>query len=352
MNRLGYLNAGDCLGFINDTHISNEDIQAFRINWKESIDILYQRGIKHQIVGGDLFQSRFAQSLLVLKTVEECLEYADSKAIHVTLLNGNHDKVNQEDNYGYCHIFQHRKNVTVIDVCAYFESDTANIFLLAYFPEQGSLAKKIDTIVNSDVFNNGKRNILYGHAGVMGALTKDNPDKEIAKESFDKFDAIYMGHYHCKTKTGKVEYIGASRQYNYGENYIKGYNICDAHGDLEFVQNKVNNRMVTIDVSFEGISSIPDIVEDIKNKHTDCLGKIMFKCRIKCTKAQMALINKEQIRDMGINKIESVNIIEKTSDVKTSFYKKYDKDQIKKSYQSFCNEKGKNADLGLKYLNK
>lgn len=47
------------------------------------------------VVGGDLFFSRAAQTLDVLLAVRDMLVSAADHDIHVTLAEGNHDKVNQ-----------------------------------------------------------------------------------------------------------------------------------------------------------------------------------------------------------------------------------------------------------------
>ena len=85
-----------CLLLLNDIHISKDNIPAFQANWQEAMGICRERDIREVVVGGDLFFSRAAQTLDVLLAVRDMLVSAADHDIHVTLAEGNHDKVNQE----------------------------------------------------------------------------------------------------------------------------------------------------------------------------------------------------------------------------------------------------------------
>ena len=343
------ISAGVSIGFINDFHISKEKIGVSRTNWSEFLSILKTRGIKTAVIGGDLFEARDSQTLNVLISVRDMFNEAADLGINIILANGNHDKVNQEDNNGYCHLYADMKNVTVVDTWNVIESPSANIFILAYFPETGSLIDKLKDIESSDYFNNGKTNVLYAHAGVLGALGREN-EHEIDVKSFLAFDKVYMGHYHGRTKIGNVEYIGSSRQYTYGEDYIKGYNICDADGDLEFIQNKVNDRMFTINVDFNDLPNAKDIVGDIHKDNEDCEGNIHIRFIVSVPTSKVDLINKDELRAAGVNRIEIKAKVDVSQSVSSSFYKKYDKEQIIETYKGYCTEQHIDSSLGLTYL--
>lgn len=85
-----------CLLLLNDIHVSKDNIPAFTANWQEAIDICRKLDVREIAVGGDLFFSRAAQTLDVLLAVHDALLTAAEHGIHVTLAEGNHDKVNQE----------------------------------------------------------------------------------------------------------------------------------------------------------------------------------------------------------------------------------------------------------------
>ena len=348
MSNILKFNTTDSFLFINDVHISRDQIPVFEKNWNEAVDICIERKIKYIVVGGDLFQARDSQTLSVLRKIQESLELSSSKGITVILTNGNHDKVNQEDEFGYCHLYKYMPDVIVVDTYIILETPHANIFVLAYFPETGSLKDKVEDIYGSKTFSNKKDNILYAHAGVLGSLGRENKD-EVSSELFAKFDRVYMGHYHNRSQFGKnIWYIGSSRQYNYGEDDEKGYNVCDSYGELTFIQNKVNTRFADIKVDIDEISKIPSMVKKIRKKG----DMYRIKCTISVPSHFKGVVDKDAIKKMGVNRVEINNIFEPTTQNKGGLYKKFDKEQVVETYSEYCNEINVSPDLGVKYLNK
>ena len=54
---------------MNDMHVSKNDIAEFDRNWDEALALCRERSIRDIALGGDLFQSRSAQTLDVLLAV-------------------------------------------------------------------------------------------------------------------------------------------------------------------------------------------------------------------------------------------------------------------------------------------
>ena len=52
-----------CALLINDIHVSKDNIPEFQKNWDEALAICNEQEIPEIIVGGDLWQSRSAQTL-------------------------------------------------------------------------------------------------------------------------------------------------------------------------------------------------------------------------------------------------------------------------------------------------
>ena len=89
-----------CLLLLNDIHVSKDNIPEFTANWREALDICRTMDIRDIALGGDLFLSRAAQTLDVLLAVHDALLLAAEYGMRVTMINGNHDKVNQESPRG------------------------------------------------------------------------------------------------------------------------------------------------------------------------------------------------------------------------------------------------------------
>jgi exonuclease SbcD len=337
---------------MNDIHISKDTIPDFNANWDEALRICEKREIKLIALGGDLFQSRAAQTLDVLLAVHDALTNAEIKGITVILANGNHDLVDQEAIRGYCHVFSQHANVVVIDDLLTLTENNwdFSLHMIAYFPESGSFVDKLNVLVHGGL-NPMKKNYLYIHQGINGALAHSS-DNELPAHIFKDFDWVFVGHYHNRTiiPGTHIEYIGSSRQHNFGEDEEKGYTILFNDGSQEFIKNKVNTRFMVIDVPSEKINiHLKDYLDEIKAN-----GKYKVTVRVHCDTADTNTIDKNELVKSGASKVE---VITKDPEVKaissTGLFEKFDSNKIRENYQQFCREKDiEDVSLGLSYLSK
>lgn len=338
---------------LNDLHIDKDHVQDFTENWNEALSICEKNEIYDIVIGGDVFTSRSSQTLSVLLAVSEAMMKAHSKDIFVTIANGNHDYVNQEEVEGYCHLFAPYKGVDVVDVYRVLEWDDCDfqLVLMSYWPETGSFCDKLE-LVKKEVKDSSKT-ILYIHEGIKGALGDFEVPTDLPQEIFGDFKATLVAHYHNRIHISGTEiyYIGSSRQNNFGEDDQKGYTILYDDGTWEFVQNEVNLRYATEEVA---IKDINDKFLDHLRGYSDCSPyPYRVRVRIKCTEAEANTFDKQALLDAGVNKVEFVT--EKIQVIQaqaSSIDEKYDKDGIKKEYLSFCESKDIDSKLGIRYLEK
>ncbi|MBF0648610.1 metallophosphoesterase [Dysgonomonas sp. GY75] len=341
-----------CVLMINDIHISKDNIPDFNANWNEALQICEKLQIKLIALGGDLFQSRAAQALDVLLAVYDALADAEIKGIAVVITNGNHDLVDQEAIRGYCHVFGRHANVTVVDD---FLTLTENnwdfaLHMIAYFPESGSFTDKLNALIHRGL-DAGKKNYLYIHEGINGALAHPS-DNELPAHIFSDFDRVFAGHYHDRTVIPgtNIEYIGSSRQHNFGEDEEKGYTILYTDGTQEFIKNKANTRFMVLDIPVEKVNvHLKDRLDEVKAD-----GKYKVKVRIHCDTAEANNIDKNELIQCGASKVE---VVTKDPELKaitsTSLFEKFDSNKIQENYQQFCQEKNiEDVSLGLSYLAK
>lgn len=342
-----------CLLLLNDIHISKDNIPAFKANWQEAIDICRKMDVKEIAIGGDLFFSRAAQTLDVLLAVHDALLTAAEHGIHVTIAEGNHDKVNQENERGYCHVFDQHSNVLVCDeyVSLPLGDDCRFVLhMMGYFPEDGSFCTRLDRL-KEEALDPKRLNFLYIHEGINGALAQPN-DKELPAKIFEEFDKVFVGHYHNRTIIDKtrIEYIGSSRQHNFGEDEEKGYTVIYTDGSHEFIKNKVNTRYRVIDVSAEraGLHLMDELRE------IDADGRYKVKVRVHAPQAAMKSVDKAALLDAGATKVELIADDEEMLEVVASLlFEKFDSHRIRETYEEFCREKQiDDVAIGLEYLSK
>ena len=342
-----------CLLLLNDIHISKDNIPAFKANWQEAIDICRKMDVKEIAIGGDLFFSRAAQTLDVLLAVHDALLTAAEHGIHVTIAEGNHDKVNQENERGYCHVFDQHSNVLVCDefVSLPLGDDCRFVLhMMGYFPEDGSFCTRLDRL-KEEALDPKRLNFLYIHEGINGALAQPN-DKELPAKIFEEFDKVFVGHYHNRTIIDKtrIEYIGSSRQHNFGEDEEKGYTVIYTDGSHEFIKNQANTRYRVIDVVAEraGLHLMDELRE------IDADGRYKVKVRVHAPQAAMKSVDKAALLDAGATKVELIADDEEMLEVAaSSLFEKFDSHRIRETYEEFCREKQiDDVAIGLEYLSK
>lgn len=339
-----------CALLINDIHISKDNIAEFHKNWDEALTICEKHKIKDLIVGGDMWLSRSAQTLPTFLAVRAAiLKATKTYDLNVIIANGNHDKTDQEMIEGYNHIFSDYENVEIVDEYAGYDyGENITLWIMGYFPENGSFMKRLEDLKSG--LESHLTHILYIHEGIRGGLSTPSED-ELPANIFSGFDKILVGHYHDRKKIPgtNIEYIGSSRQHNFGEDEEKGYTILYSDGLTKFIKNEVNFRYRVIEVELsdmddEFMAHLAEIKKDSRYK---------VKVRIKCDSSQTSSVNKQQLAECGANKIELVT--EQTIVMNTDHQRitqKFDKSGIKEEYTNFCSQKSIDNKLGLQYLDK
>lgn len=340
-----------CLLLINDLHIGKENIPEFTANWNEALEICERMGITEIAIGGDLFNSRVSQTLDILLAVHGALISAANRGIRVVLANGNHCKVNPESAYGYCHVYNQHRNVVVVDnylTLPVGHGEHAVLHIIPYFPEDGSFTDKLEE-VKQKAIDPSKRNFLYIHQGINEALSQPN-EKELPPGIFKEFDKVFVAHYHnrCTVKPN-IEYIGSSRQHNFGEDEMKGYTVLYSNGSHEFIRNQANIRYKVIDVDAgQANTHLKDRLEEIRQD-----GRYRTKVRVHGSAAQTSNINKQDFLQAGASKVEVVTEEATLTDVPSAdLSEKFDGGKIRESYQEFCRVKDINVEPGMDYLSK
>lgn len=341
-----------CALLIADTHCGKETTEAFVHNWQEAIDICKEKKIHRVFFAGDLVLSRAAQTLDILLAIHDVLAHCRDAGIEMVMMNGNHCKVNQEAVRGYCHVFDSFSNVRVVDT--FFEMPIADgiyVSLIPYFPEQGSFIEKLRQLETLSFEHTAKCRILILHEGIRGGLGEPT-ENELPAKIFSKWDKVLVGHYHNRTiiPGTKIEYIGSSRQHNFGEDEEKGYTVIYSDGTHEFIKNRVNTRYKVLDVSAErtGLHLMDELRE------IDADGRYKVKVRVHAPQAAMKSVDKAALLEADATKVELIADDEELLEtVSSSLFEKFDSRRIRETYEEFCREKQiDEVAVGLEYLSK
>lgn len=345
-------NPSACLLLLNDLHVSKDNIPEFAANWQEALGICRQKSILQIALGGDLFLARTAQTLDVLLAVRAALLQAAQASIRVIMAEGNHDLVDQEAILGYCHVFDQHPNVTVVDDFLTLADPTWDFVLhmMSYFPENGSFTSRLKALCAGSL-EADKLNYLYIHEGIRGALAQPS-ETELPAVLFENFDRVLVGHYHNRTviKGTAIEYIGSSRQHNFGEDEAKGYTILYTDGRHEFIQNKINIRYRVLDVPAEKVDiHLADMLDENRAD-----GRCRIKVRIHGDQARLSTVDRKKLYEAGAAKVELISPDTQTIEApETGVLEKFDSRKIRDSYQEFCTQKQvEDPALGLSYLSK
>ena len=224
------------------------------------------------------------------------------------------------------------------------------LHMMGYFPEDGSFCTRLDRL-KEEALDPKRLNFLYIHEGINGALAQPN-DKELPAKIFEEFDKVFVGHYHNRTIIDKtrIEYIGSSRQHNFGEDEEKGYTVIYTDGSHEFIKNQANTRYRVIDVAAEraGLHLMDELRE------IDADGRYKVKVRVHAPQAIMKSVDKAALLDAGATKVELIADDEEMLEVAaSSLFEKFDSHRIRETYEEFCREKQiDDVAIGLEYLSK
>jgi DNA repair exonuclease SbcCD nuclease subunit len=231
------------VAIITDQHFgARNDSIAFLDYFQKFYDNVFfptirEHGITTVLVLGDTFDRRKYVNFYALQRAKEM--FFDKLAldgITVHMLAGNHDTYfkNTNDVNSPDLLLREYNNINVIDRPATIYVDETPICMMPWIcPE--NYQDSIDTI------NDTKAEICMGHFEIAGfAMYRGMESHDgLSKETFDKFDMVFSGHYHHKSDDGHIYYVGNPYELTWQDyNDPRGFHLFDlATRKLDFVRN-------------------------------------------------------------------------------------------------------------------
>lgn len=205
------------IAVIGDLHFGLKEGYPDFINYqietyKDTIKEIKERGIREVIIVGDIVDNRKSISYPTLKLIWDNLIDPD---LNYTIIAGNHDVYYKNTNKlnSIRALFGNLSNVTIIDEKP--EEITIDGTLCLFIPwiTEDNHDVCIKTIKNSTA------KYSFAHFDIDGALmTKGITCKSKLKpKMFNHFEQTFSGHFHLKSKIGKITYIGSLFQLDWGD---------------------------------------------------------------------------------------------------------------------------------------
>ena len=198
---------------------------------------LANNNIDTVLVLGDSFDRRKYINFYALQRSKEMFfDRLASMGISVHMLAGNHDTYfkNTNDVNSPDLLLKEYDNINVIDEPTTIEVAGTEICMMPWIcPEnyQQSL----------DVMKNTKAELCMGHFEIAGfAMYRGMESHDgLSKETFDKFDMVFSGHYHHRSDDGHIYYLGNPYELTWQDyNDPRGFHLFDlSTRKLEFITN-------------------------------------------------------------------------------------------------------------------
>lgn len=193
--------------------------------------------IKKILILGDTFDRRkFINFNTLSRTKKMFFDVALEKEIEIVMIAGNHDTYfkNTNDVNSPELTLAEYTNTNIIS-----KPQTLDVFGVPVCFLPWICADNYTDSMNE--IKNTKADICMGHLEIAGfAMYRGVESHEgISKETFDKFDMVFSGHYHHKSDDGHVFYLGNPYELTWQDyNDPRGFHIFDLETrKLEFIRN-------------------------------------------------------------------------------------------------------------------
>ncbi len=231
------------VAIITDQHFgARNDSIAFLDFFQKFYDNIFfpkleEEGIDTVLILGDTFDRRKYVNFYALQRSKEMFfDKLANRNIKVHMLAGNHDTYfkNTNDVNSPDLLLREYENINVIDHPATIYVDETPICMMPWIcPE--NYQDSLDTIKDT------KAEICMGHFEIAGfAMYRGMESHEgLSKETFDKFDMVFSGHYHHRSDDGHIYYLGNPYELTWQDyNDPRGFHLFDLGSrKLEFIRN-------------------------------------------------------------------------------------------------------------------
>ena len=332
---------------ITDTHLNINNISTNIDIYKQVIKEAKLLDIRTVYHLGDIFDSRKAQPLPVLKTFKEILSLFEEANIELIAIPGNHDKLDYTSEESYLDVFE---DSSVFKVIKDYDIN-GNICAIPFFDEKTTYQKYLDKLFKDAEENDIdlSETILLTHIAISGVKNNDGSEvsNNIKQKQFKVFNKVLVGHYHNESKVGdNIYYIGSAFQHNFGEDDNKGYVIIYDNNEIK---KKQLNFPKYIKKKFDVEKYTPKQIEkeienfDLKNNHVRFIIEGEYE--------KINSIDTEKIKSKGVDiKLKSTEIDIVVNKAENNQFQPFSKSNVINEFQEFCKINNLDYEYGVKFL--
>lgn len=231
------------IAMITDVHFNVRNASQFYLNHQKRFynDVFFpylkEHDIKHLLFLGDFWEDRRKLDIVGMNIAfKHFLDPLEELGVRVHWIYGNHDIVYRNDNSVNAIDFLGKMypNLHIIKTHEVINIDGLDIAMISWV-NNANLEDSIKFIETAEA------PILCGHFEIKSfpvntaSLCSTGFDKSL----FDRYEAVYSGHFHTMSTDGRIQYISNPFQTTWADHGLeKGFRVLDtATRELEFVRN-------------------------------------------------------------------------------------------------------------------
>ena len=228
------------IAIIGDLHWgARNDNQEFLNYFQRFFDNIFfpeleKRNITNVLQVGDFVDRRKFISYVTLRHIRE--KIFSKRDIHWDIIVGNHDTPYKNTNEinSLSELFSEYDNIQFFADPTEIEYDSLPVLILPWMNASNHTS-------SLKMINETKAQIAFGHLEINGfeMYRGVSCDHGLAVSTFDKFDFVGSGHFHRKSRSGNINYLGTPYEITWSDyNEEKGFYIFDTETrDVEFIEN-------------------------------------------------------------------------------------------------------------------
>lgn len=259
------------VAIITDSHAGvrndSEKFTEFSIKFFEEqfIPYLIEHNIKNVIHLGDIFDRRkFINFSTLYQWNTRVFSKLHSILDRMDILLGNHDT-----------FFKNTNEVNSVSALLSTFCDKFNIYERAIDVNIGGLDILYvpwicdeNRVHSVEMIRSSNSKVCMGHLEIIGFEMHAghiNTDIGFSQSEFSKFYHTFSGHFHHKSKSGNIQYLGSPYEMIWSDyNDPRGFHVFDTETlELEFIRNKSH---IFIKLNYDENNLIEDELSLVKNK--------------------------------------------------------------------------------------